>query len=170
MKEPRGPKLETDNAELLFTPSSARSLESSSLGNGSLHEGLADLLGEKINGAHDLIDVTLRGVSPHSVKRLSEISGGVIDVSWIIAPRTLSHRLNNGQNLTADETGKLIRFGKVLIHACRVFGSKDKALRWLGRVHPALSKERSPLSLCQTEEGALLITEELDAIDHGFFA
>lgn len=136
----------------------------------TLYVELSELLGEPVTSAYDLVNVTLRGASPKSVKRLSDLGLGAMNISWVIAPRTLSHRIEKNQNLTPEETGRLLRFGKVLLHAIRVFGSKDKALRWLSRVHPELSIDLGPLALCQSEEGSILVHDRLNAIDHGFFA
>jgi len=133
-----------------------------------LFSGLSELLGETVRTRHDLVELSFRGAHPRAVKSLTEASSGVIEVSWIISPRTLSHRLSKGQNLTPTETGNVIRFAKILLHAFQVFGGHEKALGWLNRVHPALHPQLSTLELCRTEEGALLVAEWLVAMDHGF--
>lgn len=54
----------------------------------------------------------------------------------------------------------------VLGQADRVFGSHEKAVRWLERPHPALNN-KAPLQLLATEDGVARVRDMLIRIDHG---
>lgn len=161
--------MQTDQVELTFIPN-INFAEHSDPVQSDYFVALGYLLGRCVNGPEDLVRATFEGLEPTAVKNLIGFSQGAIKMPWIIPVRTLSHRIDHQQHLTSDESGKFIRFCKVMVHSTRVFGDKEKALRWLTRTHPHLSTEYSALELCQSEEGALLVQNALNAIDHGFFA
>ncbi|MBQ69120.1 hypothetical protein CL689_03570 [Candidatus Saccharibacteria bacterium] len=131
---------------------------------------LSDLMGVPVTSPKDLFKLTLFGISPQVVNRLVDLGHGILDIEMVMPRRTLSHRQNKKENLTSDETGRTIRVAKVVALATQVFGGREKALRWLNRTHPVLDEFFTPLGLCRSEEGALLVLDHLNAVDHGFAA
>jgi len=88
----------------------------------------------------------------------------------IVAPRrTLARRKEQEQFLSAAESDRALRLERISEHADRVFGSHEKAMRWLRSEIIALDGAR-PIDLLETETGAHLIFEELVRIDYGMFA
>lgn len=87
----------------------------------------------------------------------------------VIPARTLKHRRSRHETLSRDESDKLARVARVFRFAVRVFGHREKALRWMSK-SKAKFEGRSPLELLQTEVGGRLVEELLGQIDHGMFA
>ena len=131
---------------------------------------LSEILGQEVRCSQDLVAVSFDGARPESLNRLNELIGGALNLSWIISERALNQRIDSKKLLTQVETEKVIRLAKVLIAAIEVFGNREKALRWLMRPHRFNGLNLSPMELCTTEEGALLVRDKLRAIDHGFSA
>jgi putative toxin-antitoxin system antitoxin component (TIGR02293 family) len=63
----------------------------------------------------------------------------------------------------------LLRVAGVVEDATRIFGTEEKASRWLITPHPLLGNV-SPLSLLDSDAGTRLVADELIRIDHGDFA
>ena len=55
---------------------------------------------------------------------------------------------------------------EVTARAVEVFGSREKALRWLKAPVRSLG-DQSPLSLLDTEEGINRVTDVLGRVEHG---
>lgn len=131
---------------------------------------LSGLICAKVTSKRDLLRIIEQGIPPQSVYNLVELWGGGIHTEWFISKRTLARRLAQHQVLKQDETAAVVRFASVLLAAIDVFGSKEKAITWLKRVHPSLHHNLSPLELCLFDEGALWVFERMHAIDYGFGA
>ena len=82
--------------------------------------------------------------------------------------RTAARRKDQGF-LKPDEADRLLRVARVAEEAKRVFGSDEKASRWLRAAHPSLH-DAAPLSLLDSDAGAKSVTDELIRIDYGDFA
>jgi putative toxin-antitoxin system antitoxin component (TIGR02293 family) len=82
--------------------------------------------------------------------------------------RTAARRKDQGF-LKPDEADRLLRVARVLEEATRVFGSEDKAARWLKAPHPSLG-DVPPVSLLDSDAGTKLTVDELTRIDYGDFA
>ncbi len=88
----------------------------------------------------------------------------------IVAPRrTLARRKENNQELSVAESDRVLRLERIADHADRVFGSHEKAQRWLRSEIIALNGAR-PIDLLASETGANVVFEELIRIDYGMFA
>ena len=88
----------------------------------------------------------------------------------IVAPRrTLARRKEKGEPLSAVESDRALRLERIAEHAERVFGSGEKAQRWLRSEIIALEGAR-PIDLLQSETGAHIVEEELIRIDFGMLA
>ena len=85
-----------------------------------------------------------------------------------IPERTGTRRRQEGF-LKADEADRLLRVARVFEEAVRVFGTEEKAARWLNTVSPVLYGV-APLELLDSDAGAQTVSEELVRIDFGDFA
>jgi len=88
----------------------------------------------------------------------------------LVAPRrTLARRKEYGEPLSVAESDRALRLERIAGHADRVFGSHERAQRWLRSEIIALNGAR-PIDLLETETGANVVFEELVRIDYGMFA
>jgi putative toxin-antitoxin system antitoxin component (TIGR02293 family) len=85
-----------------------------------------------------------------------------------IPERTRSRRRHDGF-LKPDEADRLLRIARVFGEAIRVFGSEEKAVRWLKTPSP-LFEESAPLAYLDSDGGAHAVSEEIVRIDFGDFA
>lgn len=82
--------------------------------------------------------------------------------------RTAIRRSKQG-HLKLDEADRLLRVARVVEEAVRVFGSEDKASRWLKTRHPML-QDTAPVDLLDSDAGARAVSDELVRVDYGDFA
>ena len=109
-------------------------------------------------------------LAPASVEKLKERGFTNDEVYKIVAPRrTLARRKELGQDLTAAESDRVLRLGRIADMAERVFGSHEKAQRWLRKESRGLEGSR-PIELLESETGAHLVEQELHRIDYGMLA
>jgi putative toxin-antitoxin system antitoxin component (TIGR02293 family) len=66
--------------------------------------------------------------------------------------------------LTADESGKVVCFARLLGHAVHLFGGLDEARRWLKEPHRGLHGA-VPLDYAKTDFGACEVENLLDQLD-----
>lgn len=130
-------------------------------------------VGQLANGvirtAFDEISLTQAGVAPAAVDALAKSVISLSELSWVIARRTLSHRISNDERLTPDETGRWLRAAKICALAEEVLGSQEKARYWLHKERKAFNNQ-SAVTLMQTEAGARLVEDTLGQLDAGYFA
>ena len=118
----------------------------------------------------DLADVVEKGVPPESLGLLKMQGLTFTEVSEIvIAPRTLKHRRARHENLSHEETDRLVRVARIVVLADEVFGDHAKALLWL-RTEDDRIGGRRPLSMLQTEAGGRVIESMLWQIDEGVYS
>jgi putative toxin-antitoxin system antitoxin component (TIGR02293 family) len=86
----------------------------------------------------------------------------------IISARTLAQRRARGENLSRDESDRLARLIRIYDHTLRVFGNKEKSLRFL-RLPKQRLGGRIPLELLRTEVGGNLVDGMLWQIADGVF-
>ncbi len=92
------------------------------------------------------------------------------DIYEVVIPaRTLKHRRDRKEALNLDESDKFARLVRVYDLSVKVFGDKEKALRWLNREKHRFD-ERTPLQMLRTEVGGRLVENMLGQIEHGMFA
>ena len=92
------------------------------------------------------------------------------EIYKIVAPRrTLARRKENNERLSVVETDRVLRLQRVVEQAERVFGNPIKAHRWLREPCRALNKA-VPIELLETEQGAVIVRDELGRIQYGMFA
>jgi putative toxin-antitoxin system antitoxin component (TIGR02293 family) len=82
--------------------------------------------------------------------------------------RTATRRRQEGF-LKAEEADRLLRVARIFEEAVRVFGTEEKAGRWLASVSPMLYGF-APFRLLDSDAGAQAVSEELVRIDFGDFA
>lgn len=109
------------------------------------------------------------GLSPAVIGRLEEAGVERRYRVAIIPERTLQHRISKGERMTPAESERALRIARVIAQADEVFGTHDKALRWLHTPMRRL-EQQTPLDVLDTDVGARLVEEALAQIDEGYFA
>jgi len=87
----------------------------------------------------------------------------------VVPKRTLARRKAGNEPLTVEETDKALRLQRIAVQAEHVFGSPEKAHRWLRKGKRELRGE-TPLAYLASEAGARTVEEMLFRIEHGIFA
>lgn len=92
------------------------------------------------------------------------------DLLEVVIPlRTLKHRRQRQEPLSAEESDKLARVARLWEFALKVFGNPDKARRWLTKPKVRFD-ERTPLAVMRTSAGGDAVEEMLGQIEEGYFA
>ena len=84
-------------------------------------------------------------LAPSAVNRLAALGleRGEID-AVVIPARTLQHRRFRPEKLTVEESDRVLRVIRLLPLAESVYGSRERALAWLRRLHARLDGRRRP--------------------------
>ncbi len=90
-----------------------------------------------------------------------------IERDRIIPLRTLKTRLSKEQPLTVEESDKLFRAAHITAMAQIIFGSKEKAKRWLSKPKNRFSGAE-PLTMLSTAQGTRQVEEMLLQIAEGY--
>lgn len=130
---------------------------------------LENLLQTPIRSGNDLAELAVERVGVDVIDRLGEYGLKADELLFIIPRRTLSHRRQHGERLSTDESDKAIRLAKIVAQANAVFGSTEKAMRWLRNPQGRFAG-KTALDMAATEHGARLVEEALVQIDEGYFA
>ena len=117
----------------------------------------------------EILRIVEARLAPSVIKRLAALGleRGEID-AVVIPARTLQHRRSRREKLTVEESDRVLRVIRVLSLAESVYGSRERALAWLRRLHARLDG-RTPLSLLKTDTGSRIVEELLIQIDEGMF-
>ena len=121
--------------------------------------------------ALEWISLVRRGISANAVDAAVRVMGmGQAELARAldIPERTLARRKKEG-TLSRDESGKLVRLARVVERAAEVFEGGPAALDWLKNPNASLGGT-SPLSLLDTDLGAVAVFNALGRIEHGVFA
>jgi putative toxin-antitoxin system antitoxin component (TIGR02293 family) len=117
----------------------------------------------------DLAEIVEKGLPIDRLSLLKEKGLTFSEVSKIvISPRTLKHRKARGENLSHEETDRLVRVARLIALAEQVFGDRTKALLWL-RTEDDRMGGRNPLSMLQTDAGGRVVESLLWQIDEGVY-
>jgi putative toxin-antitoxin system antitoxin component (TIGR02293 family) len=110
------------------------------------------------------------GVSVEMVAKFLDNAGLELkDIYDVVIPaRTLAHRRSRKESLSIDESDKFARVVRTYDHTLRVFGTVEKAVRFL-RTPKARFEGRSPLEMLRTEVGGSLVDQMLWQIADGVF-
>lgn len=109
-----------------------------------------------------------QGVPLAALDRLAKHGVDVVRLG-IIKPRTLSHRRSRGEALSQEEGDRLYRASKIILLAEEVFGSQEKATKWLQKPRKSLGGI-SALEAIATTPGFEAAEELLEQLRHGFVA
>ena len=121
--------------------------------------------------ALEWIALVRQGISAKAVDaavRVMEMGQAELARALDIPERTLARRKKEGI-LSRDESGKLVRLARVVERAAEVFEDGPAALDWLKNPNASLGGA-SPLSLLDTDLGAVAVFNALGRIEHGVFA
>jgi putative toxin-antitoxin system antitoxin component (TIGR02293 family) len=117
----------------------------------------------------DIARITREGIDPSAVDALVQRGFAANELSWIVKPRTLSHRRQKRERLSSEETGRWFRAARIQALALEVFANPDKASRWLHASRQAFDG-LTAMEMMQTEAGAQIVEETLNQLDAGYFA
>ena len=107
---------------------------------------------------------------PGSLASLAALGYSAEEISQLVVPRrTLARRSALNQPLSVEETDKAMRLQRIASLAARVFGSAEKANRWLRKPKQRL-RDKTPVDFLGSESGARVVEEMLTQIEHGIFA
>jgi putative toxin-antitoxin system antitoxin component (TIGR02293 family) len=131
---------------------------------------IGEYIGIAPKSEFDLARIVEKGIPPESLALLKLQGLTFTEVSEIvIAPRTLKHRRARGENLSHEETDRLVRVARIVALADEIFGDHAKALLWLRSEDDRIGGRR-PLSMLQTEAGGRVVESMLWQIDEGVYS
>ncbi|MFP3568035.1 antitoxin Xre/MbcA/ParS toxin-binding domain-containing protein [Paraburkholderia sp. SIMBA_030] len=130
---------------------------------------LEQLLDTRIRNDSDLADLATGRVGVDVIDRLTAQGLKADELSFIIPRRTLTHRRQQHERLSTEESDRAIRLARIVAQATAAFGNPEKAMHWL-RVSQKRFGRRSALDMASTEHGARLVEDALIQIDEGYFA
>jgi putative toxin-antitoxin system antitoxin component (TIGR02293 family) len=116
----------------------------------------------------DLAEVVEGGLpvaAVESVIRSGTFSAGEI-YALVLPRRTLTHRRQKGQRLTAEESDRLARAVRLATYAEEAIGNVEKAARWLRTPNRALVGKR-PLDLLNSDLGTRMVEQVLGRVEYG---
>lgn len=130
---------------------------------------VGEMVNEALQSQLDLVRLMNQGVQPAAIDELVKRGLDLVELQWVIAPRTLRHRRQRHERLKTDETERWLRAATLHALATEVLGDQDKAIAWLHQPRRAFDG-KSAVELMQTEPGAELVEELLLQLDSGYFA
>jgi putative toxin-antitoxin system antitoxin component (TIGR02293 family) len=131
---------------------------------------VGDWLGAQPSSELDLVKLAEEGVSTKVVGVMTSHGLTSTEVYSIVIPqRTLKHRQSRKERLSREESDRAIRAARVLARAQTVFGSEEKALKWMRHPKQRFSG-RTPLQMLVTETGGRMVEEMLIQTDEGMVA
>lgn len=146
------------------------------LNTGSSAARIAHLIGLTQSGAIsdlDLADLIAAGLSVSAVKSLAkgmDTSGRHVRDTDIIAESELSEYRRSRRKLSVFHCNTLYSLALTYSECCRVFGSDEKALRFMLRPHPMLNSA-TPFSLAKSSSaGTMAVRQLLGRIEAGVAA
>jgi putative toxin-antitoxin system antitoxin component (TIGR02293 family) len=105
----------------------------------------------------------------HLLADLAEWVGSQADVYRVVgSARTLQRKRTHRLALSADESDRLARLARLLVRAEEALGDLEKSRRWLTRPNRSLGGNR-PLTLLDSDAGALAVERVLGRIEHGVY-
>ena len=125
-----------------------------------------------LNESFGLMNVIRKGLPTTSLDHLSKqlgLSSSTIVVELGLAKRTYARKVEKHELLSTEQTERVVRLARVFAYAKHVFGSEEKARRWMQKPSRALGGE-VPLRLLDTDVGGNAVIDELGRIDYGVFA
>jgi putative toxin-antitoxin system antitoxin component (TIGR02293 family) len=134
--------------------------------------GGAKVLGVKVTRRLDFVPLLRRGFPWESFERAIRALDLTLEeagASLRVPTRTLARRKRGAERLAPEESERLLGLASVSARAQQVFGSPEKARRWLRSPSRAFGGV-TPLSLLDTDVGAHAVEDELVRIEYGVHA
>lgn len=103
-----------------------------------------------------------------SVREAAELSMEEASALLGIPRRTLARRKKE-ERLTVEESDRLFRFAHLIAKALKVFGERERMVRWLRKPNRALGGV-VPLSLLDTDAGTRQVEAVLGRLEYGVFS
>ena len=140
------------------------------VGMSVLQQQIAEWLGvPPIRTEGQVLQIVEQQLPTSSIKRLLTLGITRQEIEALVIPlRTLQHRRSKREKLTVEESDRVVRVVRLLSQAEAVYGSRERALKWLRRPGARL-QNRAPLDLMRTDTGARIVEEHLVQIDEGMF-
>ncbi len=129
------------------------------------------VLGTRTRGEGDLRRKISAGLPYAALEALMKRSGLTRDeVSQVLRlpARTLARRKSEGK-LSADESDRLARLGRILSEAIRILGDEENAVGWLREPILALGWV-APITLLDTDIGARQVEDVIAHIEFGMIS
>ena len=92
---------------------------------------LEQLLAARVRNDADLADLAQERIDVYVIDRLSAQGLKADELAFIIPRRTLTHRRQQHERLSTEESDRAIRLARIIAQANTAFGSAEKAMRWL---------------------------------------
>jgi putative toxin-antitoxin system antitoxin component (TIGR02293 family) len=132
------------------------------------------VLRRDITSDNDLIALVRAGLPStaldHVLDELADAAGSQADVYRVVGSmRTLQRKRTMRTPLSADESDRLARLARLVVRAEEALGDAGRAHQWLGRPNRALGGER-PLTLLDSDTGALAVERVLGRLEHGVYS
>jgi putative toxin-antitoxin system antitoxin component (TIGR02293 family) len=146
----------------------------------SLAKEMAEELLAKVARGSEILPLLEQGFDTSMIDSLLALGFERPEVySTVIPGRTLQHRRSRKERLSVEESDRIVRLLRVLAFAEQVYGSRERALRWLrtpkAQLDPALNGQLFaeggpiPMTLLTTETGARMVEQLLGQISEGMF-
>ncbi|AQH01898.1 antitoxin [Burkholderia sp. KK1] len=130
---------------------------------------LGKLLDARVRDDADLAGLAQGRIDVDVIERLSARGLKADELAFIIPRRTLTHRRQQHERLSTEESDRAIRLARIVAQANTAFGSNEKALSWLRNPQKRFAGHTA-LEMAATEHGARLVEDALVQIDEGYFA
>ena len=124
---------------------------------------------------NDVHTAILKGVAFGSLLFFLEHNIGTVDEEDVakvlgVSTRTLRRQAQTPDKaMPTDLASKTWQLAETLAKASEVFGGKEAAQRWLSAPAVALNGSR-PIDLLQTLQGAGVVSDYLDRLEHGVYS
>ncbi len=127
-------------------------------------------LPQAVNSEVEMFDILNQGL-PYEILDALETQGIVdgAELKTFLQARTLVRRKTKKKHLTAEESDLVARLVRIHDFAVEVFGTHERARKWLRTQNRAL-KNYLPWYLLRTDYGARIVESELGRIAHGIFS
>lgn len=130
---------------------------------------------QHMHSDNDVHTAILKGVAFGSLLFFLEHHIGTVDEEDVakvlgVSTRTLRRQAETPDKaMPTDLASKTWQLAETLAKAAEVFGGKEAAQRWLSAPAAALNGSR-PIDLLQTLQGAGVVSDYLDRLEHGVYS
>ena len=130
---------------------------------------------QPMHSDNDVHTAILKGVAFGSLQFFLDHNIGIVDEEDVakvlgVSTRTLRRQAETPDKaMPTDLASKTWQLAETLAKASEVFGGKEAAQRWLSAPAVALNGSR-PIDLLQTLQGAGVVSDYLDRLEHGVYS